>query len=64
MSTSSAVTIRRATEADLPAWRDRLAAARVEIEAEIEWPRGGRSIYVRDPAGNSVELAPAGIWGK
>lgn len=50
-------------EADLPAWRDRLAAARVEIEAEIEWPRGGRSIYVRDPAGNSVELAPARIWG-
>lgn len=47
----------------LPAWRARLAAHGVAVEAEIVWPRGGRSLYVRDPAGNSVELAPAGIWG-
>ena len=51
-------------EADaLPHWRERLLAAGIEIEAQIEWPRGGASIYVRDPAGNSVELAPARIWG-
>ena len=51
-------------EADvLPSWRERLQAAGIAIEAEIEWPRGGASIYVRDPAGNSVELAPARIWG-
>jgi catechol 2,3-dioxygenase-like lactoylglutathione lyase family enzyme len=50
-------------EAELPAWRARLAAHGVAIEAEVAWPRGGRSLYVRDPAGNSVELAPAGIWG-
>lgn len=47
----------------LPRWRERLAAAGVAIEAEIEWPRGGASLYVRDPAGNCVELAPARIWG-
>src|SRR5215216_1292602 len=47
----------------LTAWRARLEGAGVAIEAEIEWPRGGASIYVRDPAGNSVELAPARIWG-
>ena len=46
----------------LGAWRERLERAGVTIEAEIEWPRGGTSIYVRDPAGNSVELAPALIW--
>jgi len=51
-------------EADLPAWRERLAAADIEIEAEVDWSDGqrGRSIYVRDPAGNSVELAPPILW--
>ena len=33
------------------------------IEHEQAWPRGGRSFYVRDPAGNSVELATPRIWG-
>lgn len=50
-------------EAELGAWRERLQAAGVAIEAETEWPGGGRSLYFRDPAGNSVELAPPGIWG-
>ncbi len=51
-------------EADLPAWRERLAAAGIEIESEVDWSDGqrGRSIYVRDPAGNSVELAPPILW--
>jgi catechol 2,3-dioxygenase-like lactoylglutathione lyase family enzyme len=47
----------------LDAWRDRLERAGVAIEAEIAWPRGGTSLYMRDPAGNSVELAPALTWG-
>ena len=47
----------------LAAWRERLERAGVAVEAEIAWPRGGTSLYVRDPAGNSVELAPALIWG-
>lgn len=53
----------RVAESELSTWRDRLHTARVAIEAEITWPRGGASLYVRDPAGNSVELAPARIWG-
>ena len=32
-------------------------------EHEHLWPRGGRSFYFRDPAGNSVELATPRIWG-
>ena len=52
----------RVPEAELPAWRERFTAAGIPIEAEVEWPRGGSSLYVRDPAGNSVELAPATIW--
>jgi len=32
------------------------------VEKEINWEDGGTSIYFRDPAGNSVELAPATLW--
>jgi catechol 2,3-dioxygenase-like lactoylglutathione lyase family enzyme len=48
---------------ELPGWRDRLREAGVEIEQEVEWDAGGISIYFRDPAGNSVELAPPTLWG-
>ncbi|KQV84175.1 VOC family protein [Rhizobium sp. Root1220] len=40
-----------------------LKAAGVDIESEVTWPQGGRSIYFRDPAGNSLECAEARIWG-
>lgn len=43
-------------------WREHLVASGVEIEAEVEWPPGGKSIYFRDPAGNSVELVTPGVW--
>lgn len=49
--------------ADLDAWRARLSAAGVAIAQEVQWPRGGQSIYFRDPAGNAVELATPGVWG-
>jgi catechol 2,3-dioxygenase-like lactoylglutathione lyase family enzyme len=47
----------------LDAWRRRLEDHGVAIEQEVTWPRGGRSIYFRDPSGNSVELISPGIWG-
>lgn len=47
----------------LGAWRERLVASGVVIEKEYTWPRGGQSIYFRDPAGNSVELITPGVWG-
>jgi catechol 2,3-dioxygenase-like lactoylglutathione lyase family enzyme len=50
-------------DSEIPAWRERLTLAGVAIESEVTWPRGGRSLYLRDPAGNSVELASPGIWG-
>lgn len=40
----------------------RLADHAVAIEAQIEWPGGGHSIYCRDPAGNSVEFATRTLW--
>ncbi len=48
---------------DLEAWRSRLAEQQVAIEQEVDWPRGGKSLYFRDPAGNSVELITPGVWG-
>jgi catechol-2,3-dioxygenase len=48
---------------ELDAWRTHLARHRVPIETEVAWASGGRSIYFRDPAGNSVELAPPTLWG-
>lgn len=48
---------------DLDAWRQQLMQKGVSIEKEVEWPRGGKSIYFRDPAGNLVELVTPGIWG-
>ena len=47
----------------LDRWRERIRAAGMEIESEFDWPQGGRSIYIRDPGGNSVEFAESRIWG-
>lgn len=52
-----------ATEAEIDRWKSHLADAGVAIEAEFEWPQGGRSIYFRDPSGNSLEFANPSIWG-
>ncbi|CUH81814.1 Glyoxalase-like domain protein [Tritonibacter multivorans] len=50
------------TRDDLMAMRDHLIAMGIEIEAEFDWPNGARSVYVRDPAGNSVEIAEPRLW--
>ncbi len=47
---------------ELEAWRTRLAEAGVAVESEVEWSRGGTSLYFRDPQGHSVELATPGVW--
>ncbi|HQU67764.1 MAG TPA: VOC family protein [Albidovulum sp.] len=47
---------------EMDLWRTHLEAADVAIEADFLWPNGARSIYVRDPAGNSVELAEPALW--
>jgi catechol 2,3-dioxygenase-like lactoylglutathione lyase family enzyme len=50
-------------EDDLDAWQTRLGEHDVAIEASLTWPHGGRSIYFRDPAGNSLELITPRAWG-
>ena len=43
-------------------WKKRFAEYRIPIESEVDWG-AGRSIYFRDPSGNSVELVDPAIWG-
>ncbi len=52
----------RASASEISAWRAALEAKGVAIEADFEWPGGGRSIYFRDPAGNCLEFAEPRIW--
>jgi catechol 2,3-dioxygenase-like lactoylglutathione lyase family enzyme len=46
----------------LPEWEQRLGRSGVPIEGRTDWPRGGRSIYFRDPDGHLLELATPGLW--
>lgn len=53
----------RSTPEEIDDWRDYLEARGIEIEEELAWPEGGRSIYFRDPTGNSLEFATPSVWG-
>ncbi|RWC56220.1 VOC family protein [Mesorhizobium sp.] len=52
-----------ATADEIVRWKAHLEAKDIAIESEFEWPQGGRSIYIRDPSGNSIEFAEPRIWG-
>jgi catechol 2,3-dioxygenase-like lactoylglutathione lyase family enzyme len=49
-------------KADVAEWVGRLEALHIPVESRVDWPRGGHSIYFRDPDGRSVELATPGTW--
>ena len=51
-----------ASAEDIAVWRGRLIAAGHPIEQDFNWPNGARSIYFRDPAGNSLEMAEPRLW--
>ena len=53
----------RAAAGEIDASKQRLEGKGIAIEADFEWPKGGRSIYFRDPAGNCLEFAEPRIWG-
>ena len=42
--------------AELSEWEARLTAAGIAIEGRTKWPRGGESIYFRDPDGSLMEF--------
>jgi catechol 2,3-dioxygenase-like lactoylglutathione lyase family enzyme len=41
---------------------EKLNKAGIVIESDFRWPNGARSIYFRDPAGNSLECAEPMLW--
>jgi catechol 2,3-dioxygenase-like lactoylglutathione lyase family enzyme len=47
---------------ELPQWETRLADFGIAIEGRTKWPRGGTSLYFRDPDGHLLELATPGLW--
>jgi len=46
----------------LPDWERRLGEQEIAIEGRTDWPRGGHSIYFRDPDGHLLELVTPGVW--
>lgn len=46
----------------LAPWRERLSSSGIKVESTVRWPRGGTSVYFRDPDNHSVELATPGTW--
>ena len=52
-----------ATHDEIDEWRAHLEASGIEVEEEVAWPNGGRSIYFRDPCRNVVEFATPQLWG-
>jgi len=44
------------------AWEEPLAARGITVGGRVEAPRGGTSLYFRDPDGHLVELATPGLW--
>ena len=47
---------------ELDQWRSRLQERGIQIEKDVAWPKGGRSLYFRDPAGNCLEFASPLVW--
>lgn len=47
----------------LDAMAERLKSFGVVIESDFRWPGGARSLYFRDPAGNSLECSEPALWG-
>jgi catechol 2,3-dioxygenase-like lactoylglutathione lyase family enzyme len=47
---------------DLDPWERRLQQDDIPVESRVSWPRGGKSIYFRDPDRHLVELVTPGVW--
>jgi catechol 2,3-dioxygenase-like lactoylglutathione lyase family enzyme len=47
---------------ELDPWERRLQQEEIPIESRVQWSRGGKSIYFRDPDGHLLELATPGLW--
>ncbi len=51
-----------ASRGQIAEWKQHFAKHGIEIEREFDWPNGARSLYIRDPSGNSLEFAEPKLW--
>ncbi|PHK96745.1 glyoxalase [Pseudoroseomonas rhizosphaerae] len=49
-------------ENTLPGWSEWLGLNTITVEGRVSWPKGGHSLFLRDPEGHLVELATPGLW--
>jgi catechol 2,3-dioxygenase-like lactoylglutathione lyase family enzyme len=47
---------------ELGTWERRFERLGAAIESRVAWSRGGRSLYLRDPDGHSIERVTRGTW--
>lgn len=47
---------------DVKRWERWLQEQEVPIESSVQWERGGRSLYFRDPDDHVLELVTPGTW--
>jgi catechol 2,3-dioxygenase-like lactoylglutathione lyase family enzyme len=47
---------------ELPVWEAHLSAHGIDVLSRVSWPRGGKSLYFRDPEGHLLELLTRGVW--
>jgi catechol 2,3-dioxygenase-like lactoylglutathione lyase family enzyme len=47
---------------ELTEWESHLKTHGVELLSHVSWPKGGRSVYFRDPDGHLLELLTPGVW--
>lgn len=50
------------TADELAVWETRLGEQGIAIEGRTAWPRGGHSVYFRDPDNHLLELVTPGVW--
>lgn len=47
---------------ELPGWEKLFQERGILVEGRMEWPRGGNSVYFRDPDHHLLELLTPGVW--